>query len=94
VDLPMKIADLLGAGVPVCALDYGSTLREMLEPGRNALLFHDGIELAGCLDALFGGWPEASPLWTELRAGAQRASAGPRWIERWQLEAGPVILSR
>ncbi|HVB39011.1 MAG TPA: glycosyltransferase, partial [Vicinamibacterales bacterium] len=32
VDLPMKIADLFGSGVPVCALDYGDALREMVTP--------------------------------------------------------------
>ncbi len=92
LDLPMKVCDLLGAGVPVCALDYGPTLREMLEPDRNALLFRDARELACCLDALFRTWPEGSALWQRLRAGARQTSAGPRWIEGWQREARATIL--
>jgi len=39
LDIPMKIADLFGAGVPVCALDYGACLAERVRHGDNGLLF-------------------------------------------------------
>jgi beta-1,4-mannosyltransferase len=37
LDIPMKIADLFGAGVPVCALDYGACLAERVRHGDNGL---------------------------------------------------------
>ena len=42
LDIPMKIADLFGAGVPVCALDYGACLAERVRHGDNGLLFSNG----------------------------------------------------
>ncbi len=92
LDLPMKICDLVGASVPVCALDYGTTLRELVEPDRNAILFTDARGLASCLDRLFRAWPVRSALWQQLHAGAAAAASGPRWIEGWQQEAREVII--
>jgi beta-1,4-mannosyltransferase len=92
LDLPMKICDLFGASLPVCALDYGATLRELVDPGGNAVLFADAHGLAMCLNRLFRTWPVASALWQQLKEGAAQASAGPRWIEGWQQEARETIL--
>ncbi|HYD49447.1 MAG TPA: glycosyltransferase [Terriglobales bacterium] len=52
VDLPMKIQDMLGAGLPVLALDYGDCLREVLRPGENGELFRTAAELAAILARL------------------------------------------
>jgi hypothetical protein len=78
VDLPMKVADLLGAGVPVCALDYGPCLREVLRDGENGILFSGGADLAAHLLALFRGWPDEARMLVELAgtSPARRASAG------------------
>jgi beta-1,4-mannosyltransferase len=92
LDLPMKICDLFGSGVPVCAFDYGPTIREMVDPDRNALLFRDAGELASCVDALFRSRPEPSALWLRLRAGAAEAAAGPRWIDGWNREARAAVM--
>ena len=90
VDLPMKIADLQGAGVPVCAFDYGPCLAEMIRSGENGLLFRSGAELADQLTMLFGGAPEGAELLARLRAGTA-AGAGPRWHEVWAATAGPLF---
>jgi len=90
LDLPMKIADLQGAGVPVCALDYGPCLGEMIRHGDNGLLFRNATELAEQLQRLFGARAEDDDLLARLRAGTARA-AGARWHDVWAETAGPVL---
>ena len=92
LDLPMKICDLLGASLPVCALDYGTTLRELVAPDQNAILFQDARGLASCLDRLFRAWPVRSAEWSRLQAGAAATAARPRWMDGWQQEAREVIV--
>ncbi len=92
LDLPMKICDLFGAALPVCALDYGATLRELVTPDENALVFTDATGLATRLDQLFETWPMPSPLYTRLRQGASAVATGPRWLEGWQQEARDMML--
>jgi len=90
VDLPMKVADLFGAGVPVCALNYGACLTEQIHAGEDGLLFADASGLAGQLYDLFG-CADGSPRLERLRAGARRA-AHPSWEEAWTAEARPVLM--
>jgi beta-1,4-mannosyltransferase len=91
VDIPMKVADLFGAGVPVCALDYGACLAERVRHGDNGILFSNSRQLADVLFELFEGFPsESSPL-DRLRAGARR-SAHPTWEEGWASEARATLL--
>jgi beta-1,4-mannosyltransferase len=91
VDIPMKVADLFGAGVPVFALDYGACLAERVRHGVNGRLFTNGQQLAELLFDLFQRFPgECSDL-ERLRNGARR-SAHPTWEEGWTTEARPVLL--
>lgn len=92
VDLPMKIADMFGAGLPVCALDDGGCLREMVRPGDDARLFRSADDLAALVDELLGTFPTATPGLDRLRAGALAAAAGPRWEDEWRASAAPLLL--
>jgi beta-1,4-mannosyltransferase len=92
VDIPMKVADLFGAGVPVCALDYGASLAERVRHGDNGLLFSTARQLADVLFDLFESFPDEQSQLTRLRAGARR-SARPTWEEGWVQEARPVLLA-
>lgn len=92
LDLPMKIADLQGAGVPVCALDYGPCLGEMVRAGDNGLLFRSAEELGEQLATMFGGAAEGAELLARLRAGTARASVG-RWHDAWEATAAPLFRS-
>jgi beta-1,4-mannosyltransferase len=92
VDLPMKVADCFGAGLPVCALDYGPCLREMIRPGSTGLLFEDAATLARQLGELFADARSATGL-QALRRGVEAASA-ETWEEGWSREARPLLLSR
>ena len=91
VDIPMKVADLFGAGVPVFALDYGACLAERVRHGVNGRLFSNARQLADLLFDLFQTFPAESSELDRLRNGARR-SAHPTWEEGWATEARPVLL--
>jgi beta-1,4-mannosyltransferase len=90
IDLPMKIADLFGAGVPVCALNYGPCLAEQVRHGSNGLLFADAEQLAAQLYELFEGFPGHTPLLDRLR---DQVRSQPRisWRDGWNTEAAGVF---
>jgi beta-1,4-mannosyltransferase len=90
LDIPMKVADLFGAGVPVCALDYGASLAERVRHGDNGLLFSNARQLADVLFDLFQPFPADAAQLDRLRKGARR-SATATWEEGWALEARPVL---
>jgi beta-1,4-mannosyltransferase len=93
LDIPMKIADLFGAGVPVCALDYGACLAERVRHGDNGLLFSNGRQLADVLFDLFETYPADEAALDRLRTGARKA-ARMTWEEGWNNEAKGVLLGQ
>lgn len=87
LDPPMKVADLLGAGVPVLERRGGPAPGSLVVPGFNGLTFADAASLATCLALLVC---EEERL-AALRRGAA-ATRSPSFGEAWRLEAGPVLL--
>jgi beta-1,4-mannosyltransferase len=92
LDLPMKIADLHGAGLPVCALDYGPCLDEMLRHEETGLRFADAETLARQWLELFAEFPHATPHLDRLRAHVQ-TSRGVSWRAGWDAQARGVLLA-
>ncbi|KAG2445600.1 hypothetical protein HXX76_000211 [Chlamydomonas incerta] len=91
LDLPMKVVDMYGAGLPVCALSY-SCIRELVVPGVTGLLFSTGQELAAQLAGLLGGFPaEPSAQLKALAANVASREQGLRWDENWRRVAAPVM---
>jgi beta-1,4-mannosyltransferase len=90
IDLPMKIIDLLGAGTPVCAFDYGPCLQEQLHPGQNGLLFRTAEELAAHFEQLFGAYPGDDSSLRQLRNEVE-AHPLESWSEVWLRVAAPVF---
>lgn len=81
LDLPMKLADFRGAGVPVMVFDYGPVLSEVLTSAHEGALFHEPGQLAQWLVALARHSPEGALELTEAR----------RWLTdhpptRWEAE--------
>jgi beta-1,4-mannosyltransferase len=92
MDLPMKIADMYGVGVPVLALRYPAIV-ERLREGRDGLLFDSAGSLAVIVAGLWSANGEPTTRLEELRAGA--AAAGlERWLDGWNREAAPLVLGR
>jgi beta-1,4-mannosyltransferase len=91
LDIPMKVADMFGAGVPVCALDYGATLAERVRHGSNGLLFSTAEQLANVLFDLFETFPADDQIFERLRTGARKSSR-MTWEEGWRREAQPVLV--
>ena len=91
LDLPMKIADMLGSGLPVVAFDYGACLAERLRHGDNGLLFTTAGQLADHIVHLFKDFPSA-PTLDHLRKNVA-AAAEPRWDAEWNTYARPALLN-
>ena len=91
VDLPMKVADLHGAALPVCAFDYGPCLGEVLTAEERAVGFTHAAGLATRLRQVLNGFPQAPGL-DVLRTAVADA---PRqtWAEGWRAEALPLLRS-
>jgi beta-1,4-mannosyltransferase len=90
LDLPMKLADMFGAGLPVCALDYGPCLTEQIQHGDNGLLFSTSAELASQLYDLLQGFPDHTPGLDRLRQNVRRRSC-QRWSDGWRETAQQVF---
>ncbi len=89
LDLPMKIVDMIEAGLPVLAYDYAPCLGELLPRERAAGLFTTASELAACLRTLMRDDPELARL---TRARAEIAElALPGWAEEWRRVALPIL---
>jgi beta-1,4-mannosyltransferase len=91
LDLPMKIADMQGAGLPVCALDYGPCLDEMLRHDDTGLRFADAGALARQWVDLLARFP-ATPWLDRLRANVLKARE-VTWRAGWDAEARDVLLA-
>jgi beta-1,4-mannosyltransferase len=97
----MKVVDMFGAGLPVCAVDY-ACITELVQPGVTGLLFSEPQQLAQQLLQLlkgFGGGGEAggasaagcSGQLAALRAGVAKEQSAWRWHDNWQAVAAPVF---
>jgi beta-1,4-mannosyltransferase len=82
LDLPMKLADFRGVGVPAGAYDYAPVLGEVLTPGHEGVTFRDAGELAALLVALATADLSAVPA---LAASRTWLAANPpdRWDAHW-----------
>ncbi|PCH33027.1 glycosyltransferase family 33 protein [Wolfiporia cocos MD-104 SS10] len=72
LDLPMKVVDMFGCGLPVCALGF-ACLDELVKDGVNGLVFHNAEQLAGQLENLLTNYP-LSPTIETLRTALRHTS--------------------
>ncbi|KAK7688235.1 hypothetical protein QCA50_008605 [Cerrena zonata] len=95
LDLPMKVVDMFGCGLPVCALDF-ACLDELVHDGVNGLVFHNAQELATQIASLLTSFPN-SPTLTALRKSLERSEQNAArwewstWSENWNTVMKPLI---
>ncbi|KAM7498522.1 hypothetical protein LguiA_022936 [Lonicera macranthoides] len=90
LDLPMKVVDMFGCGLPVCAVSY-SCIKELVKVEENGLLFNSSSELADELMMLFKGFPNGCGALKSLRDGVLQMGSSARWATEWEGNAKPLI---
>lgn len=90
LDLPMKLADLRGAGVPVATYDYAPVLGEVMTTGREGVTFRDPGQLASLLVGV------ATHSMAESAVSQSRSwltqHPPERWDTQWNAAARPVLM--
>ncbi|KZV74769.1 glycosyltransferase family 33 protein [Peniophora sp. CONT] len=101
LDLPMKIVDMFGCGLPVCALDF-ACLPELVHHEENGLVFRTAEELANHLRTLLTGFPHLSTTLRSLQKNLQASSRPANrsigeeigwgsWDENWDAVVRPLV---
>ncbi|XP_055808062.1 UDP-glycosyltransferase TURAN isoform X2 [Solanum dulcamara] len=90
LDLPMKVVDMFGCGLPVCAVSY-SCINELVEVDKNGLLFSSSSELADQFMMLFKGFPGECDELKSLRQGVLASRSSVNWATEWEANAKPLI---
>lgn len=96
LDLPMKILDLFGCCVPVCARNF-DCLSELVEDGKNGRIFDTANELSDQLRNLLcplTSQPVASPhSFGDLLMYSKNLQGRRRWRDNWVENALPVLFN-
>ncbi|CAJ1927649.1 unnamed protein product [Cylindrotheca closterium] len=94
LDLPMKVLDLFGCAVPVCARNF-SCLSELVKDGTNGKVFDSSSELEeqlwGLLEKLDGSQRRSPHSYGDLAEYSQALQNQTRWNENWGKHALPVL---
>eukprot|EP01126_Amoeba_proteus_P036637 TRINITY_DN373_c0_g1_i26.p1 TRINITY_DN373_c0_g1~~TRINITY_DN373_c0_g1_i26.p1 ORF type:complete len:394 (-),score=67.28 TRINITY_DN373_c0_g1_i26:194-1375(-) len=88
IDLPMKIVDMFGCELPVCALEY-PTLPELVTNGETGLFFSTSEELAKQIFKLFLEFPKTNQL-DRFRENLKETQKR-KWHENWKERALPMF---
>ena len=90
LDLPMKVVDMFGAGLPVCAIDF-DCLSELVQHEKNSLVFSDHTELSAQLQRLLGanGGRELGAYRKQLEGFRKDG-----WTNRWNRIVRNLLFTR
>ena len=87
LDLPMKVVDMFGCRLPVCAIGF-KCLDELVKHGENGLIFKDANSLADQIFELFQDFPQQK---AKLETLADGVGFELGWHENWIRNALPII---
>jgi len=91
LDLPMKVVDMFGCGLPVCAIHF-KCLPELVIHEHNGLVFHTDEQLAYQLQDLLSAFPESGDKLCTFRKNLA-AFQQIRWDETWRENVLPIFQS-
>ncbi|XP_038006910.1 chitobiosyldiphosphodolichol beta-mannosyltransferase isoform X2 [Motacilla alba alba] len=89
LDLPMKVVDMFGCCLPVCAIHF-ECLHELVKHNENGLIFRDSQELAKQLKMLFLDFPSLEGKLPSFRENL-RVSRQLRWEQSWDQTVLPLL---
>ncbi|TDH70905.1 hypothetical protein CCR75_002920 [Bremia lactucae] len=87
LDLPMKVLDMFGCELPVCAIGF-NCLDELVQHGINGLVFNSSEQLSAQLFDLLQGYPKNTRQLDHLRTSLKTVK---RWPENWKRVAAPIF---
>uniref|UniRef100_A0ABI7W9G9 Chitobiosyldiphosphodolichol beta-mannosyltransferase n=1 Tax=Felis catus TaxID=9685 RepID=A0ABI7W9G9_FELCA len=90
LDLPMKVVDMFGCCLPVCAVNF-QCLHELVKHDENGLVFEGSEELAAQLQMLFSAFPDPTGKLSQFRQNL-RESEQLRWDESWKQTVLPLVM--
>ncbi|XP_045676704.1 chitobiosyldiphosphodolichol beta-mannosyltransferase isoform X2 [Phyllostomus hastatus] len=90
LDLPMKVVDMFGCCLPVCAVNF-RCLHELVKHEENGLVFKDSEELAAQLQMLLSKFPDPSGKLNQFRKNLQE-SEQLCWDENWKQNVLPLLM--
>ncbi|KAM3065368.1 mannosyltransferase [Clarireedia jacksonii] len=88
VDLPMKVVDMFGAGLPVLGYDEYESWSELVKEGVNGWGFATAEDLTDILEEVFKD--QSGTELARLKKGALQEGR-KRWDEEWDRVAGRVL---
>ncbi|GFU28345.1 chitobiosyldiphosphodolichol beta-mannosyltransferase [Nephila pilipes] len=89
LDLPMKVVDMFGCGLPVAAFAF-NCIDELVTEGINGTIFEDYRQLSKQLQSLFRGFPKRRTRLNTFRENLERTSS-LRWDENWNHTVSPLM---
>lgn len=89
LDLPMKVVDMFGCCLPVCAIKF-NCLNELVKHEKNSLVFQDSQELSEQLISWFTNFPSPNPKASSFRAELQQFQS-LRWHDNWMFNVHPLF---
>lgn len=92
LDLPMKVVDMFGCGLPVCAYNF-KCLSELVQPKHNGFIFENTQELAEHLLFWFENFPNNHSVMKlkDIFTKNLESFQSLRWRENWRNNALPII---
>lgn len=89
LDLPMKVVDMFGCHLPVCALSF-PCLDELVKDGVNGKIFSNSRQLSAHIQKLFADFPENRTDLITFRENLEQ-SGNLLWEENWDHTVYPLF---